>query len=258
MKASSTSDIGKIREKNEDKVLADTETGIFLLADGMGGGPGGEIASDLAVSAAYDLLRGRVARAGPASLPELLAEALASAHSALLKRSLREPELAGMGTTLEIVVIKGREACICHVGDSRVYLVREGELGRLTTDDNMASWLMEKEHLPPRDVPPQARHILTQAVGVSDTLIPEIRAVELQEKDILLICSDGLTGMLTDREISEVVLGCRHDLDKAAGELVAAANAMGGADNISVILVEPGPFDVPLPEKTLLPSLCTG
>lgn len=239
MKTSSRSDIGRIREKNEDKVLVDTEHGIFLLADGMGGGPGGEIASDLAVSAAYELLRERVPRADPASLPKLLAEALASAHSALLKRSLREPGLAGMGTTLEIVVIKEREACICHVGDSRVYLMRDGELRRLTTDDNMASWLMEKEHLPPRDVPPQARHILTQAVGVSDSLIPEIRAVELREKDILMICSDGLTGMLTDREMGDIVRGCRGDLERAAEALVAEANAGGGADNISVILVEP-------------------
>lgn len=252
MRASWKSDVGKVRENNEDKVFMDPEQGIFLLADGMGGAAGGEVASDLAVYAAFNYLRGRVARSGPASLPGVLAEALASAHSAVYKRSLADPALAGMGTTLEIMVVKEREAFICHVGDSRVYLMRDEELRQLTTDDNMASWLREKEHLPPRDIPPEARHVLTQAVGSSDTLIPELRTIELQENDILIICSDGLTGMLADREIGEIVRSCHDSLDKAADLLVQEANSRGGYDNISVLLVAPAPPAAPLPEKPLL------
>jgi protein phosphatase len=239
MKACTISDVGRVRENNEDAVFMDEEHGIFLLADGMGGAAGGEIASALAVGAAYDVLRGRLPRTDALSLPRLLADALASAQSALLKRSLREPDLAGMGTTLEIMVVKDREAFLCHVGDSRVYLLRNGELRQLTRDDNMASLLMEQEHLSPEAVPPQARHILTQAVGASDTLVPEIRTVEVRENDIFLICSDGLTGMLTDPEIAEILRLCRDGLDKAAATLVREANERGGFDNVSLILVEP-------------------
>lgn len=252
MRAFWKSDVGKIRENNEDKVFVDLELGIFLLADGMGGAPGGEIASDLAVTAAYDFLRGIVSGADPASLPKLLAEALASAHSAVFKRSLSDPALAGMGTTLEILVVKEREAFICHVGDSRVYLMRDGELRRLTTDDNLAALLVEEQHLPPERIPGEARHILTQAVGNSDTLIPELRTVGLRDKDILVICSDGLTGMLADRQIAEIVDSYRDNLDEAAETLVMEANARGGLDNISVLLVAAELATDFLPGKTLL------
>lgn len=247
MRVSWISDVGKVRENNEDMVFTDVEKGIFLLADGMGGASGGEIASALAVHAAYDFLCDRLLRADPASIPLLLADALASAHSALIKRTLAEPELTGMGTTLEIMAVKEDEAFICHVGDSRVYLMREGELRQLTTDDNMASLLMEQDHLSPEAVPPQARHILTQAVGASDSLVPEIRTLGVREEDILMICSDGLTAMLADQEIAEIIGSYRHDLDKAAAALAQQANARGGVDNISLILVEPAP----LPGKVL-------
>ncbi|HEY6871595.1 MAG TPA: protein phosphatase 2C domain-containing protein [Geobacteraceae bacterium] len=242
MRASWISDIGKIRENNEDTVFADTENGVFLLADGMGGASGGEIASSLAVRTAYDYLRGRLPRADRASVPRLLADTLASAHAALFKRSLAEPELSGMGTTLEIMAVRGEEAFICHVGDSRVYLMRDGELRQLTTDDNMASLLVKQEHLSPEAVPPQARHILTQAVGASESLVPEIRAIGMRHDDIIMICSDGLTGMLADREIADIIGTCRHDLDKTAAALVQRANTRGGFDNISLILVEPAPL----------------
>ncbi|HEX8960376.1 MAG TPA: protein phosphatase 2C domain-containing protein [Geobacteraceae bacterium] len=247
MKASWISDIGKVREQNEDTVFTDTDKGIFLLADGMGGAAGGEIASSLAVRAACDFLGDQLALAEPASIPRLLADALASAHSALSRKSQEEPELAGMGTTLEILVVKGMEAFICHVGDSRVYLMQNDALEQLTTDDNMASLLLA-EHVTPEEIPPRARHILTQAVGASDTLIPEVRTVALQPKDVLLLCSDGLTGMLSDREMGEIIRRHRSDLDGAAAALVRTANDRGGYDNVSLILVDP----TPVPDEVLL------
>ncbi len=252
MRAAWKSDIGKVRENNEDKVLLDPPRGIFLLADGMGGASGGEIASALAVSAAYDFLRGRVDQADSSSLPKLLAEALASAHAAVYKGALNEPALTGMGTTLEIVVVKERAAFICHLGDSRVYLLRNGELRQITTDDNLAAYLVDVEHVPPEKVPPGARHMLTQAVGSSETLIPELHTVEAHGGDILVICSDGLTGMLADLEIAEILQRRRNDLDKAAADLVREANARGGFDNVSVVLVDAWPSATSLPEKTVL------
>ena len=248
MKAAWKSDIGKVRDNNEDNVLVDPPQGIFLLADGMGGASGGEIASALAAGAAYDFLRGRVDHADSSSLPKLLAEALASAHVAVYKESLNDPALAGMGTTLEIVVVKEQAAFICHLGDSRVYLMREGELRQITTDDNLAAYLVDIEHVPPENVPSAARHMLTQAVGSSESLVPEIHTVEAHEGDILVICSDGLTGMLADREIAEIVRSRRDYLDKAAADLVREANARGGFDNVSVVLVDAWPSAISPPK----------
>ena len=247
MRAAWESDVGKVRDNNEDKVLVDPTRGIFLLADGMGGASGGEIASALAVNTAYDFLRERVYRTDSSSLSKLLAEALASAHAAVYKAALNDPALAGMGTTLEIVVVKEQAACICHLGDSRVYLMRDGELRQITTDDNLATYLVDEEHVSPGKVPAGAQHMLTQAVGSSETLIPEHHTVEAHDGDILALCSDGLTGMLANREIAEIVRSCRNDLDKAAANLVREANARGGSDNVSVVLVDAWPLAASFP-----------
>src|ERR1043166_3293030 len=116
------SDRGLVRENNEDFVLADEENGIFLLADGMGGGPGGEVASNLAVTTAHETLMRLLGDHGSdRERGRLLADALAAAHSAVLRRALAEPALAGMGTTLEMVVVRGEKVSICHLGDSRIY-----------------------------------------------------------------------------------------------------------------------------------------
>lgn len=254
MKAAWKSDTGKVRENNEDSVLADAENGIFLLADGMGGQRGGEVASDLAVRTAYELLRQATGGADKGGMARLLADALAAAHSAVFRKGMTVPALAGMGTTLEMVVIKGAQAFVCHLGDSRVYLFRRESLRRITTDDNYAAYLMEYEHVAEEDLPPGAQHILTQAVGASDELVPEIHTLELEEGDIILLCSDGLTGMLADSDMENVLQRARDDLDKAAAALVAEANRRGGLDNISVVLAEPELRDSSSPPQVLLLS----
>jgi protein phosphatase len=231
------SDRGKVRENNEDSILADGKMGIFLLADGMGGHRGGEVASALAVQTAYELLREHVEQAAATEMPRLLAEALAAAHSAVFKKGMRDPALSGMGTTLEMLVLKGSSAFICHLGDSRAYLLQGERLWRLTRDDNYAGYLMEHEHVAEEDLPPGAKQMLTQAVGVSDELIPEIHTLDLEQGNVIILCSDGLTGMLGDGDMVKIVLKHRDDLDGAAAALVAEANARGGYDNISVVLV---------------------
>jgi protein phosphatase len=239
MKAAWKSDVGKVRANNEDYLIADTKRGLFLLADGMGGHAGGEVASELAVRSAYAYLEAR--KSVTEDIPRLLAEALAAAHSAVFKKGMSEPSLAGMGTTLDMTTITGREAWVCHVGDSRVYLVREGKLRRVTADDNVAGWLMKQKHLAERDVPPEAWHILTQAVGTSDELVPDIHKLDLQRDDLIILCSDGLTGMLDDDAIERAVQRYRDDLERTVTALVEAANDLGGVDNVSVIIVEPAP-----------------
>ncbi|HTP67222.1 MAG TPA: protein phosphatase 2C domain-containing protein [Geobacteraceae bacterium] len=239
MKIAVKSDTGLVRENNEDAVLADPEKGIFLLADGMGGHAGGEVASKLAVRTAHDFLCSRISSVADEELPRLLAEALAAAHSAVNRRGHEEDRLAGMGTTLEILAVRKRWAVICHLGDSRVYLFRQDSLAQFTVDDNAAAWLKDYQGVKDEVVLRAARHILTQAVGVSDELVPEIRTVELQLEDLFLLCSDGLTEMLSDREIADIIRRGKDDLDTLAAALVDGANGAGGHDNVSVLLVAP-------------------
>ena len=239
MRSACKSDRGLLRENNEDFVLADQDHGIFLLADGMGGGPAGEVASELAVTTAHALLLRFLADTRPGQVARLLAEALAAAHSAVAKRALGDLSLQGMGTTLEIVALRGAEAVICHVGDSRIYLFRQGELRQVTSDDNYAAVMVQNRMITADRIPSRYRHILTQAVGVSDELVPEIRSLDLKPGDLLLICSDGLNGALEDREIAALIKQKGQDLEALADALVRRANEKGGADNVSVVLVEP-------------------
>ncbi|WP_298270784.1 protein phosphatase 2C domain-containing protein [Geobacter sp.] len=252
MKSAWKSDIGKVRRRNEDFILADDERGIFLLADGMGGHPGGDVASALAVGSAHEFLVARGGETGDDGVSFLLAEALAAAHSAVARRGIEEPDLEGLGTTLDIVYLGRGSAWLCHVGDSRVYIFRRGELLQVTEDDNLAS-LLARQGVPPAEIPPHARHVLTQAVGVSDELLPEIRRLEVEEDSILLMCSDGLTGMVPDDIIAQIVRDRRNGLQGIANRIVAEAISRGGYDNVSVILIDPE-FRRPPGESLLLPG----
>ena len=250
MRSAWKSDQGLVRENNEDAVLTDEARGIFLLADGMGGGPGGEVASALAVSAAHDTL----VRLLPnrEEIGRVLAESLAAAHSAVARRALADPALTGMGTTLEIVIVLEKTAFVCHVGDSRVYLFRHGSLQQVTTDDNYAAVIAARGHVRPDQIPAAYRHILTQAVGVSDELVPELRTLPLETGDLLLVCSDGLTEALGDREIGTIVARHRSELAALAEHLVGTANDRGGPDNVTVVVVDPLAEDTQ--PRTLLPA----
>jgi PPM family protein phosphatase len=247
------SDPGLVRENNEDCVLADEENGIFLLADGMGGGPGGEVASDLAVTTAHAALKALLRdQRSEEEIPRLLAESLAAAHSAIFRRTLKEPALEGMGTTLEMAVVRAGRVFICHVGDSRVYLFHRNTLRQVTIDDNYAVFLARSGELPSERIPAGYRHILTQAVGVSQELIPEIHILDTAQGDLLLLCSDGLTEAVSDREIGEVISLHREELAAIPGALVAAANAKGGPDNVSAMVIEPLPMPAAAPPLLLL------
>jgi len=247
------SDQGLARENNEDAVLVDEAKGIFLLADGMGGAPGGEVASLLAVTAAAELLARELPGSQSGMAGRLLAEALAAANSAVAKRALGDPSLAGMGTTLEIVLVQGAKAVVCHVGDSRVYNYREGVLRQITTDDNYAAVLAGRGYAS-EQIPRAYRHLLTQVVGLSDALVPEIHTIALQPEDLLLICSDGLTEVMEDSEISSFLALKPRELSCLAEALIATAIGKGGPDNISVLVVEPievaagAPFLLPPPQ----------
>ena len=238
MEVAYISDVGKKRSNNEDSILVDKEKRIFLLADGMGGHQAGEVASDIAVKEIYDYLRNKVdTMDGVTGTFELLTAALNKAHDAIKEKANNNPNLKGMGTTLVGMFARNNKAYICHVGDSRAYLLREGTR-QLTRDQTLGDYLVEKKIMSREEVPTQKWHTLTQAVGITEHIVPELNEVELKPGDIVLLCSDGLTDVLIDREIDGIVQDYRDNLERATTSLVDAANNKGGKDNISVVLVK--------------------
>ena len=237
MKSAYKSDIGKKRTSNEDYLLADDQNGIFILADGIGGNNAGEMSSQIAVNESYLYLKDRVGQVeSEKEIYKLLAEALFNAHNTVMEKSKTDLLLVGMGTTIVEMVIKDKKAYICQIGDSRVYLLRK-EIKQITKDQTVGDYLVKHNIMPREKIPPQKWHTLTQAVGISRTIVPELYNIELKEDDILILCSDGLTGMLCDEEIGKIIIENQDNLINALDTLVTSANNKGGKDNISVILV---------------------
>jgi protein phosphatase len=230
----SKTDTGRVRPQNEDRYgTFETASGIRLLvvADGMGGHRGGATASRLAVEA----LGAALERAENAS-PEWLADAIRTANREVHAAAARDPELRGMGTTLVAVLIDpdGR-AWVGHVGDSRAYLARAGHLEPLTEDHSVVAEMIRRGLLTPDEaaIHPRRNEIL-RSVGIEDDVAPEIRELELAPGDVLLLCSDGLCGVVPDDEIERIVT--RHPPEDGVERVVEAANELGGPDNITAVI----------------------
>src|SRR3972149_94395 len=238
IKVAYKTDIGKKRTHNEDSILVDELLHIFLLADGMGGHQAGEVASDLAVKESYAWLKENIDKASSREVvSNLLIESLLKAHHTVKARATTDINLAGMGTTLIQMLVGGNNAHICHVGDSRAYLLRNG-IKQITHDHTSEIYFVKEGIAVEGVLPVRKTRVLTQAVGGQATLIPEIKQVKLKPKDVLLLCSDGLTDMLSDEEIESIIQKYRDNLPVTADKLIHEANNKGGIDNISVILVE--------------------
>jgi serine/threonine protein phosphatase PrpC len=230
-------DIGKKRRNNEDSIFVDAKRGIIILADGMGGYQGGGVASRTAVETAHLFLGKEIEHiSDEKEISKLLVDAVYQAHGVIKEKSRSDVNLVGMGTTIVEMIIKGEKAHICHVGDSRVYILRSG-IKQITKDQTLGNYLVEHGIMNEKDIPPQKWHTLTQAVGVTDSIIPELHTIELQRGDLLLLCSDGLTDMLTDEAIEYIIHSTDNNLKKMTSELIKEANRKGGNDNISVIMI---------------------
>jgi protein phosphatase len=230
-------DTGSVRRTNEDKLLIDEERGIFLLADGLGGHNAGEIASDLAVNEAYAFILKEIAHAaGERAILGMMEDALFRAHKAIQAKAATDLQLQGMGTTLVELYIQGSHAYICHAGDSRAYLFRN-VLQRITRDHTVGDTYVEEGLMESDKVPPRLWHVLTQAVGTGNGPVPDKKHLDLAPGDILLVCSDGLTDMLTDDEIQHIVISHRNGVKDMVETLARDAISKGGKDNISVIAI---------------------
>jgi protein phosphatase len=238
------SDPGRRRRRNEDSFV--TQPPLFAVADGMGGAQAGEVASRLAA--------GAVKESG-ADLENLIQEANRRVH----QRSLEDPNASGMGTTLTVASVEDALVRIGHVGDSRAYLVRDGNLEQLTEDHSLVAELMRSGKLSAEEAEshPQ-RSVITRALGTDPDVDFDTFAVEPRAGDLFLLCSDGLTTMVDDQTILSVVEERRSDLDKLVKSLIKAANRGGGEDNITVVAFEiadgkaPGTDD--LEETAVVPA----
>ncbi|MES1248604.1 MAG: Stp1/IreP family PP2C-type Ser/Thr phosphatase [Actinomycetota bacterium] len=222
------SDTGRKRRHNEDSYVVAPP--LFAVADGMGGAQAGEVASKLAAAALEESDPGSLS--GPDKLVSLIQEA----NRRVFERASSDPATSGMGTTMTVALVEGQQVTIGHVGDSRAYLVRDGKLEQLTEDHSLVNELLKSGKLSREEaeIHPQ-RSVITRAVGTDPDVDVDAFVVDASTGDIFLLCSDGLTDMVGDDDILDVVAKTPDDLDRVTKSLVAAANRSGGEDNITVI-----------------------
>lgn len=222
------SDTGRKRRRNEDNYVVAPP--LFAVADGMGGAQAGEVASKLAATTLESEDR------RPLQGVERVAALIQEANRRVYDRAVSDPAVSGMGTTMTVALVEGMTVAIGHVGDSRAYLVRGETMEQLTDDHSLVNELLKSGQLSPDEAHghPQ-RSVITRAVGTDPDVDVDAFTVEAEDGDVFLICSDGLTDMVADVEILELVERDRDDLDRAVRALVAAANRGGGEDNITAV-----------------------
>jgi protein phosphatase len=233
-------DVGRRRESNQDQLLVDDERGIYAVADGMGGHAAGEVASHIAIEALADAMSNDefdVDSMSPEEAAQRLERAFLEGNRRICESVITRGEWRGMGTTIVAIVALADRAVIGHVGDSRAYLLREGELQRLTNDH---SWVSEQVRLgllthKEADRHPM-RNIITRALGNREELEVDVTEEPVRPGDVFLLCSDGLNTMLSDDEIKQILDRHPGDPQTACRALIDEANERGGEDNITVVV----------------------
>jgi serine/threonine protein phosphatase PrpC len=223
-------DTGRRRRRNEDAYVC--EPPLFAIADGMGGAQAGEVASRLAAAA---LKESGADGGGEQRIHALIQEA----NRRVYDRSSTDPNTSGMGTTITVALVENGNVSFGHVGDSRAYLIRDGRMEQVTEDHSLVNELMKSGKLSREEAEthPQ-RSVITRALGTDPDVDADTFTIEAKAGDVFLLCSDGLTDMVGEREIQELVEKNREDIDAALKSLVKAANRSGGEDNITVVAFE--------------------
>jgi len=249
VRGAARTDVGKVRLTNEDAFGFFPDADFYVVADGMGGHVGGEVASAVAVEAMHASLQqtrdedltaafdqhGRSSVAG-----RRLLIAVGEANNQIFARSQQDPGLAGMGTTIAAVLFEGRkrQVCICHVGDSRVFRIRADGIEQLTEDHTLVQQLVRDGKITPQQAQTYPhRHVLLQALGTNPVVEPTLRIEESQPDDVFVLCSDGIHGAVTEEEMLNIVLQAHHDPRRICDALVELANRRGGSDNCTAIVL---------------------
>jgi len=224
-------DVGRVRKQNEDAAWYDEEKAIFVVADGMGGHLAGEVASSMAIEAVQ-----RMTQRYDAPGISALRETVALAHERICEHARAHKECAGMGTTLSLMWRGYKYAYIAHVGDSRIYRMRSGQLEQITEDHSLVEELVRARLITREEARTHPRrNIITRALGTQGDNRPDLLAADMMPGDLWLLCSDGLCGMISDEEIAQTMRR-EKDLEKMADSLMEQALAAGGRDNITLIL----------------------
>lgn len=234
MKWTQVTEVGKVRKQNEDNVLVIGPLGLFAVADGMGGHKAGEVASEMALQVLEQYVRNHV----DGQPEDIMRQGVQQANGLIYETASNNLGQRGMGTTITAALLRGKQLLLAHVGDSRAYLLRKDQIRQLTVDHSLVQALYDegvitlsqaREH--PR------RNVLTRALGTSPTVEVDLASLAVEKKDMLLLCTDGLSGLMEEQEIYQLCKSTKK-LDKIAMALVNMAMDRGGQDNISVVLVE--------------------
>lgn len=238
-------DPGRVRSNNEDSVAFDQDTGLCVLADGMGGYNAGEVASSMATAFIMSEMTRWLAEAGQQANPRDVQRAIEicieNANTAVFQAAQANDQYTGMGTTLVVGVFQKEQLLLGHIGDSRCYRLRQGALAQITKDHSLLQEQLDAGLITPEQAASSTqKNLLTRALGVEALALSEVHAHEVMPGDLYLMCSDGLTDMLSHAEISKILANA-GSLEQRAQWLTDAANARGGRDNITVLLVNVEP-----------------
>lgn len=239
---------GMVRSHNEDSVACDAACGLVVLADGMGGYNAGEVASGIAVSVVATEICQRLREASPIERDEesgdelglaLLRDNIRKANLSIYQAAQSQPQYSGMGTTIVAGLFYDNSVVVGHVGDSRMYRLRDGVLETITRDHSLLQEQIDSGMISIEDARlSKNKNLVTRAVGIDADVVPEIHVHEVRIGDIYLLCSDGLNDMVEDEDIQSSLYAMQGNLPMAAEQLIQQANDNGGRDNVSVILIK--------------------
>lgn len=230
--AAGLSDVGMKRSNNQDSFLINEKLGLFVVADGMGGHSGGEVASALAVKAVEHIFKENKKK----DTADVLKVAVEKGNEIIFEQAAQQPELAGMGTTLTAMAYSKGHVYIAQVGDSRCYFFYDGQLYQITEDHSQIYELMKLGFVTEANVHHFQKNVITRSVGYEPSVSPDIYAIDVKKGCRFLLCSDGLTGMATQVQIAQVLNN--FDVSKSVNNLIRLANLQGGEDNVTAVVVE--------------------
>ena len=238
IKVYGNTNIGRVRKNNEDAYGIYPDLSLFIVADGLGGHAGGEVASRLAVETIKDGLVSTESYRSSAEITERIIEAIKGANNRIIQRASMMYDLKGMGTTVVVVKLEEDNAMIAHVGDSRMYLIRGNNITQVTRDHTVVEEYIRLGLLTLQEALYHPnRHMLSRALGVSYDIDVDVADIQIAEGDIIILCTDGLTNMLSEKEILSAITELMPSPEKITDRLITLANNHGGIDNITVITI---------------------
>jgi len=236
MKVASMTDPGRVRHANEDSFFADSGLGLLIVADGMGGHKGGDVASRIAVETISGRIRKDLANPDQ-DIDALIRAAVEEANARIREQAGQDSDLEDMGATLVLALCRGSSIHLAHVGDSRAYLVHHDSIQRLTEDHSLLAQMLKAGQITEKEAPRfHLRHVVTRSLGNQTASEADLATVEWMTGDYLLLCSDGLTNMVEDSVLRSVIAGGGADIERSCREAVDRANQNGGRDNITAVL----------------------